>query len=322
MSGRSWNEIVKAYDQQFHLLETARAEYGKMIDSIMSRLGACNHCLEGDTTITHSIIEAPFGRKSFRSTVKIGDIEWCAVIGRMAAPWADEHQEAGTFTIAVEYTPQSDYLPTDTRSLLQLSNKVVMWSPSAQPSVPRAGSDRWLHVQDIDLNSADAVTSLIKEYGAAVESAVMFASVCQESALFAMKGRNAMVTALAAHIDHPVCAGRQTTDPNVASNGFRTWHGFKYFEIKFGDLPSIWFFIHPGRRSLMFSHSNDRGGVLNLAQVFAGKIGVRPEKIVGSPAGVLCDEATLLSLTEKEISDKIIATTKLFYDSMIELNPR
>lgn len=83
----------------------------------MARLATANtDRFESAANVIHSVIDGPFGRKHFRSSVKIDETEWCTVFGRMAMPWANDHETTGTFTIAVEYVPQPEYLPDIARA--------------------------------------------------------------------------------------------------------------------------------------------------------------------------------------------------------------
>ena len=316
MSELLWNDIIKTYDEQFHLLEYARSEYAKIVDAIVVRLSAHNQTrIDGVLEVTHSVFDGDIGKKYFRSSIKANNLEFCSVIARMVVPWSANHNMSGNFHVAIEYTPQPDFLPVDRYSMFETAKAIAGWEMDTtyESLVEVSGTERWLYCKAIDLAGTDPMSSIVLAYGDAINLALTFARICNEKSALIVKTRKAFTTALSEILSQPIDHEFQRTNPDALGKDLPVWEGFKYLEFFYRDFPSIWLFVHPVRRCLMFCHNKGRNSNYNLAMSFVNKLGITPEQFKNYPSGVILEEQALAMLSEQEICSTIVNTFKSYY---------
>jgi len=316
MPNKIYTNVVKAYEQNYQMLEIARGEYLRMVETVMSRLSANFQNTITDTlSINHWRIKSE-GKSVFGSIIKVNDVEWCKVLARMAAPWSDDGKSVGKMHIALEYIPQADYIPVDRKSVFKLGNSLPGWTKNILAGLTEfSETEKWLVVNVIDLNKDNLLEVLVDSYSKTIELAFTFAKTCHERAQLVIKGNKAMTMAIASVVDNPVCP-EQTTEPESPDGDFGEWEGMNYAQVNFNDDNeiSLWFCVNPITRVLMYFHDDERDGLNSkLLQILKAE----PRKLSECYGGQLFTEGQLSSLSVEKIRDRIVETAKIFYETVV-----
>jgi hypothetical protein len=332
MSNTVWNEIVDAYDEHFSTLEAARSEYSDAIDKIFNKLArSFQSDFAGNVEVKHSIEDmgGEFGKRVFRSTIRVANVQWCRVLARLGGPWSDDQRFAGQLHIAIEYAMEeyNGSIPSFiTFDREQLSGSFTQMVGVLQPQenvklYPNEQSERWIYFEAIGLRQSDVVDVIIRKYKQFIEFAKTFAISSRDQASPILKAYIALKMCLSQIMKNPIA--QETIEPTSLEEVLWEWKkDVRHIQASFPDLPpDTWIAVgvYLPRRELIYGHNEEADGIANISQVFSKKIGTHPFTYDGSPAGTLLDAAALESLSEERICKKVFETIRLFYSTCLEI---
>lgn len=321
-----WNQIIDAYDKQFHLLESARAEYMKHIAAIFESLkDSYQNSSNGAVDISHVIESGNAGRDVFRSSISSSGLEWCRVVGKMGSPWSDSTEYQGMFLIGIEYSPQKEYLPPSRyqkQTFVDTASTIPGWHVASRV-LNIESTQNWLFLDMVELKKVTALEEIHAKYEAALQCAKEFGLRCSEMAAVVVKTRNGLKKALGIVMANGISGVEQTFQPGSENGNLPQWQGMSYIQVNFKDLLNIWIGVRPHDRDLVYGHDPDKSGFVGIAQAFAKKVSAKKTFTLGGnyPVGVLMDEEGLSAAKEEEIADTVIKTLHTFYSCLEQLRP-
>lgn len=319
MEKQPWNEIVREYEENLHVLEFARAEYGNAVQEIMDSLGAFVNgpSPDGDAVFLHRQEEGDEAWKNrFCTDVRVDGITWCKITARAAMPWSKVEESAGKLHIAVETVNEHQNPCLDKEMIEKVTSNLDDWCTASPTDISGyEDTQGWIYLDAVDLLQGDMFKAIHEAYGKALRLTGELASHLRDELQPFPKAIKALQKCLPANNVDSALHRFAAYSP---SKGIEEWAGMRYIQINI--KPDVWVGYHKEKKTMMYGHGKEGEDFVGLGEDFADKMNCSYEEYGGYPAGTLMQYDDLQNSSAEDIYGKIVGCFESFAETVGEFS--